>query len=88
MTSHDQLDAFKTCQELTRRTDRVAEGLYEKAPELAANLWSAALFAPGRMARTLDLLPEETTRELESLRGRGVFYTPKLILSLTQGTRE
>ena len=34
------------------------------------------------MAQTLNVLPEETVRELESLRGRAVFYTTKLILSL------
>lgn len=115
MTSYDQLDAFKACHELAIRAYRIAEGLDERDPELAAALWGAALHASGRiargagfrnrrmfafcldrtlaalsevgydltMARGLDLLTEEVCRELESLRGRAVFYTTKLILALT-----
>ena len=37
-----------------------------------------------QMARTLDLVTEETVRELESLRGRAVFYTTKLLMSLIE----
>jgi four helix bundle protein len=113
--AYEQLDAFRVCHELALRTYRVAEQLDERDPALAAELWSAALFASGRiargagfgsrrmfafcldrtlgalselgyyltMARTLDLVTEETVRELEGLRGRAVFYTTKLILSLT-----
>jgi hypothetical protein len=38
------------------------------------------------MARVLDLVTEETERELESLRGRAVFYTTKLLTGLLEGT--
>ena len=34
------------------------------------------------MARALELVSEETVREVESLRGRAVFYTTKLLMSL------
>jgi four helix bundle protein len=112
--AYEQLDAFKVCHDLALRTYRVAEQLNERDPELAAQLWSAALFASGRiargagfgsrrmfafcldrtlgalselgyhltMARTLNLVTEDTERELEGLRGRAVFYTTKLIMSL------
>jgi len=38
-----------------------------------------------KMARTLDYLTEETERDLESLRGRAVFYTTKLLTGLWDG---
>ncbi len=120
MLAYEELDAFKVCQDLALRTYREAERLNERDPELAAQLWSAALFAPARiargaglgkrrrfaccldrtlgalselgyhlkMARTLDLVPEESARELEGLRGRAVFYTSKLILDLTEDPDE
>ena len=116
MPAYEELDAFKVCNELAIRTYRCAEQLDERDPELAAQLWSAALSASGRiargagfasrrmfafcldrtlaglselgyhlqMARTLDLVTEETVRELESLRGRAVFYTTKLLSSLVE----
>lgn len=114
MRAYDQLDAFRVCHELALRVYRVAEQLDERDPGLAAQLWSAALFASGRiargagfgsrrmfafcldrtlgalselgyhvtLARTLDLMTEETARELDGLRGRAVFYTTKLLLGL------
>ncbi len=116
MPAYEELDAFKVCHELAIRTYRCAEQLDERDPELAAQLWSAALFASGRiargagfgsrrmfafcldrtlaalselgyhlqMARTLDLVTEETVRQLKSLRGRAVFYTTKLLMSLIE----
>ena len=120
MLAYEELDAFKVCHELALRTYREAERLNERDPELAAQLWSAALFASARiargasfgrrrmfafcldrtlgalselgfhlkMARTLDLVTEESARELEGLRGRAVFYTSKLILDLTEDPGE
>jgi four helix bundle protein len=114
MQAYEQLDAFRVCHELTVRAYRAAEQIDERDPELAAQLWSAALIASGRiargagfgnrrmfafcldrtlgalsevgyhlnLARALNLVKEETQRELESLRGRAVFYTTKLLTSL------
>ncbi len=39
-----------------------------------------------RMARALDLVTEKAEVELEGLRGRAVFYSTKLLTSLTDGT--
>ncbi len=114
MLAYEQLDAFRVCHELALRAHRAAEQIDERDPELAAQLWTAALIASGRiargagfgsrrmlalcldrslgalaevgyhlkMARALDLMTEETERELESLRGRAVFYTTKLLSGL------
>ena len=114
MRAYEQLDAFRVCHDLALRTYHVAEKLDERDPELAAQLWCAALIASSRiargagcgsrrmfaqcldrtlaglsevgyhlkMARALDLVTEETERELEGLRGRAVFYTTKLLLGL------
>jgi four helix bundle protein len=114
MQAFEQLDAYKVCHELALRSYRVAKQLDERDPELAAQLWSAALVASSRIvrgaafrnrrmfglcldralgalsevgyhvttARTLDLLSETTASELESLRGRAVFYTTKLLIGL------
>jgi len=114
MQAYEQLDAFRVCHELALRIYRAAEQIEKRDPELAAQLWSAALIAAGRiargsgtgnkrmfalcldrtlgalaeighdlkMARIMDLTPEETERELESLRGRAVFYTTKLLTGL------
>lgn len=111
MRAYEKLDAFRLCHELALRTYRVAEQLDERDPDLAAQLWSAALMASGRIARgagfanrrmfalcldrtlgalaelgyhlkiarALELMTDETERELESLRGRAVFYTRKLL---------
>jgi len=35
------------------------------------------------MARTLDLISEETQRDIEGLRGRATFYATKLLMSLS-----
>lgn len=40
------------------------------------------------IARTLDLVTEGTQQELESLRGRAVFYTAKLLTTLSEQPRE
>ena len=114
MQAYEQLDAFRVCHELAQRSYRVAEQLGERDPELAAQLWSAALVASSRIARgaafrnrrmfglcldrtlgalsevgyhvtvarTLKLMSETTATEIESLRGRAVFYTTKLLMGL------
>lgn len=51
MPPFEDLDAFKACHELTLRVYGVVEQLRERDPELGAQLWSAALFASGRIAR-------------------------------------
>lgn len=38
------------------------------------------------MARAMDLVTDQEENELEGLRGRAVFYSSKLILSLIDGT--
>jgi four helix bundle protein len=122
MLAYEQLDAFKVCHELALRVYRVAEQMDERDPELAVQLWSAALCASSKIARgagsrnrrlfqfcldrslcalsevgyhltmahALDLVTEETRRELDGLRGRAVFYTSKLLLGLVEdpGTEE
>jgi hypothetical protein len=40
------------------------------------------------VARTLDLLTEGTQQDLESLRGRAVFYTTKLLTTLWDQAKE
>lgn len=111
---YEHLDAFKVCHELTLRVHDVVQSLEERDPELAAQLWLAALWATGRIARgagfrsrrmfalclnrtlgalsemgyhlnlalTMSLVSEQTHRSLESVRGRAVFYTIKLLTSL------
>lgn len=39
-----------------------------------------------QLAKTLDLLSEQDDKVLEGLRGRAVFYSSKLLLSLIDGT--
>lgn len=51
MLDYEQLDAFRVCHELAVRAYRAAEQIDERDPELAAQLWSAALVASGRIAR-------------------------------------
>ena len=51
MLPYENLDAFKTCHELTLRVYRVVDQIGERDPELCAQLWSAALFASSRIAR-------------------------------------
>jgi len=120
MPAYEQLDAFRVCHELALRVYRTAEQIDKRDPELAVQLWSAALIASARIARgvgfrnrrmfamcldrtlaalaevgyhlnvarTLDLLTEGTQQDLESLRGRAVFYTTKLLTTLWDQTRE
>lgn len=118
----EDLDAYKACHQLTLSMHRVVEKLEDRDAELAAQLWLAALYATGRIARaavftaprwvamyleralgalaemayhlnlahTLGLIPEEDHRELESLRGRAVFYTMKqltMVVSPPDGER-
>jgi len=51
MASYEDLDAFKACQELMLALHKVVEALEEFDSELSAELWSAALVAPSRLAR-------------------------------------
>ena len=51
MASFEDLDAFKACQELTLALYKVVEVLEDFDSELSAELWSAALVAPSRLAR-------------------------------------
>jgi hypothetical protein len=92
----------------------VVEALQARDPALAAALWTAALRAPTRIARStafsrprvvalcldrtmgalaelsyhlslaraMGLVSDDDHREIESLRGRAVFYTMKLLTSL------
>jgi four helix bundle protein len=117
MSSYEDLDAFKACQQLTLAVHTVAEGLEEKDPELSAQLWGAALTASSRIARgsgcrnrkmfwlcvdrslsalaeieydlkmgyTLGLISKPDHDHIESLRGRAVFYSTKLVLDLAGG---
>jgi len=118
MQAYEQLDAFRECDELALRTHRVLHQIEDLDPELAAQLWSAALIAASRiargtgmgnrrmfvacidrtlgalaevgfhlkMARALDLVTEEIEQEIESQRGRAVFYSTKLLTDLMDGT--
>jgi four helix bundle protein len=120
MQPFEELDAYRACHQLTLGMHRVVEKLEERDPELAAQLWLAALFATGRIARaaafstprwvamylertlgalsemayhlnlahTLSLVSDEDHRELESLRGRAVFYTMKQLTTLSPGAGE
>ena len=51
MQPYQDLDAFKVCHELTLAIYRVVEGLRERDPELAGQLWQAALVPSSRIAR-------------------------------------
>jgi four helix bundle protein len=51
MLAFEDLDAYKACQELTLAVHQVAQAFEEKDHELSAELWSAALVAPSRIAR-------------------------------------
>ena len=51
MPPHQDLDAFKVCHELTLAIHRPLEALKERDPELAGQLWQAALTASSRVAR-------------------------------------
>lgn len=51
MLPYRDLDAFKACHELTLALYPVVEGLRGRDPDLAGQLWQAALIAPGRIAR-------------------------------------
>ena len=120
MQPFEDLDAYKACHQLTLSVHRVVERLEDRDPELAAQLWVAALFATSRIARaaafstprwaamylertlgalsemsyhvtlahTLNLVSDEDQRELESLRGRAVFYTMKQLTTLSPGPGE
>jgi four helix bundle protein len=117
MLPFEDLDAFKACHKVTLKVHGILEPLSANDPEIAAQLWAAALRAPARIARgtafsnrrrfalcvdralaclsevgyqlsmvhALSLIPEEEHRELESLRGRAVFYTTKLLMTLISG---
>ena len=114
MLHFEDMDAYKACQELTLAVHPVAQAFEERDHELSAELWSAALVAPSRIARGsgfgsrkmfsvavdrsyaalseiayylnladgLGLITPEDHHRLESLRGRAVFYTSKLMLDL------
>ena len=51
MPQYQDLDAFKVAHELTLQVHRVVEGLRERDPELAGQLWQTALTASSRIAR-------------------------------------
>jgi four helix bundle protein len=51
MSSYEDLDAFKSCHQLTMAVHKVAEAFEAKDPELSVQLWSAALCASTRIAR-------------------------------------
>ncbi len=55
MPHFEQVDAFKVCHELTLALHQTAERLDARDPELAAQLWCAALFASGRIARGVGM---------------------------------
>jgi len=50
MTYRD-LDAYKVCQELTLAIHKVCDALQDRDPQMAAQLWQAALTATSRIAR-------------------------------------
>lgn len=111
---YEDLDAYKACHQLTLRVHRVVEAMEARDPALATALWTAALRAPTRIARStafsrpravamcldrtlgaltelayhlslarvMGLVSDDDHREIESLRGRAVFYTIKLLMSL------
>jgi len=56
MLAFEELDAFKVCHQLTLGIHRVAEKIGDRDPELAGQLWIAALFASGRIARGAGFL--------------------------------
>ena len=49
--SYRDLDAYKVCQELTLAIHRVCDALKERDPQMASQLWQAALTATSRIAR-------------------------------------
>ena len=51
MSPFEKLDAYKACHELVIATHPVIEALEKKDPELAIQLWSAALVSSSRIAR-------------------------------------
>ena len=51
MPPHQELDAFKVCHELTLAVHQPLQALKERDPELAGQLWQAALTASSRIAR-------------------------------------
>jgi four helix bundle protein len=51
MPPYQELDAFKVCHELTLAIHQPLEVLKERDPELAGQLWQAALTASSRIAR-------------------------------------
>jgi four helix bundle protein len=48
---YDDLDAFRICHELTLQVHAVVKRIDEQDPDLAGELWLAALRAPSRIAR-------------------------------------
>lgn len=51
MPPHEKLDAFKTCRELTIAIYPTIEAMRGRDPEMAAQLWQAALTTGSRIAR-------------------------------------
>jgi four helix bundle protein len=51
MVPYQELDAFKVSHELTLRVHVIVEQIGKRDAELAGQLWLAALFASGRIAR-------------------------------------
>jgi four helix bundle protein len=51
MLPHEKLDAFKICRELTIAIYPTVEALRGRDPELAGQLWEAALTSGSRIAR-------------------------------------
>jgi four helix bundle protein len=51
MASYRDLDAFKACHQLTLAVHGVVRDVDDGDPDLASQLWTAALIAPSRLAR-------------------------------------
>ena len=118
MSAYQELDAFKSCHQLTLAVHRLAEKLEERDATLAGHLWAAALCASSRIARgsgfrnrrmfaacvdrtlsalseisyyldmayAMGLISKEEHQVIESLSGRALFYSMKLVMSLAGGS--
>src|SRR2546422_4029061 len=118
VSAYEDLDAFKSCHQLTLAVHRLAEKLEERDATLAGHLWAAALCASSRIARgsgfrnrrmfaacvdrtlaalseisyyldmghAMGLISKEEHQEIESLGGRALLYSMKLVMSLAGGS--